>query len=255
MQNMDSYILHWWGWKLSRVWFLKWVCCVPPNIVSSRVSPQHQSSAVTISLQKLTFSAFISFITLKRFKPTKHNISVSITCSPSQRSKISNVDTFMQEFDRNYDSLTSPQKNHTRKEYCCWTLKSPSLIFEEPMMKESKNTRLTILRQNSNRSLQSADPRGAAQMINYRLAAAASKKKDNYVPRLTIIITIIRHIPENFSLQFVVCLFVGFLQMLPVQGGGEEDLRRNSGQVCLWQPDTTQRYKWHRLVIISIENG
>ena len=150
MQNMDSYILHWWGWKLSRVWFLKWVCCVPPNIVSSRVSPQHQSSAVTISLQKLTFSAFISFITLKRFKPTKHNISVSITCSPSQRSKISNVDTFMQEFDRNYDSLTSPQKNHTRKEYCCWTLKSPSLIFEEPMMKESKNTRLTILRQNSN---------------------------------------------------------------------------------------------------------
>ena len=111
MQNMDSYILHWWGWKLSRVWFLKWVCCVPPNIVSSPVSPQHQSSAVTISLQKLTFSAFISFITLKRFKPTKHNISVSITCSPSQRSKISNVDTFMQEFDRNYDSLTSPQKN------------------------------------------------------------------------------------------------------------------------------------------------
>ena len=149
----------------------------PPNIVSSPVSPQHQSSAVTISLQKLTFSAFISFITLKRFKPTKHNISVSITCSPSQRSKISNVDTFMQEFDRNYDSLTSPQKNHTRKEYCCWTLKSPSLIFEEPMMKESKNTRLTILRQNSNRSLQSADPRGAAQMINYRLAAAASKKR------------------------------------------------------------------------------
>ena len=94
-------------------------------------------------------------------------------------------------------------------------------------MKESKNKKFKHFR-----SLQSADPRGAAQMINYRLATIL-QKKDNYVPRLTIIITIIRHIPENFSLQFVVCLFVGFLQMLPVQGGGEEDLRRNSGQVCL----------------------
>ena len=125
MQNMDSYILHWWGWKLSRVWFLKWVCCVPPNIVSSPVSPQHQSSAVTISLQKLTFSAFISFITLKRFKPTKHNISVSITCSPSQRSKISNVDTFMQEFDRNYDSLTSPQKKSYKERILLLNVEEP----------------------------------------------------------------------------------------------------------------------------------
>ena len=34
-----------------------------------------------------------------------------------------------------------------------------------------------------------------------------------------------------------------------VKGGGETDLRRNSWQIRLWQPDTAQRNKWNRLVI------
>ena len=80
MQIMDSLHFALMRMKVKAVFdFWNEFVVFPPNIVSSRVSPRHQSSAVTISLQKLTFSAFISFITLKRFKPTKRNFSVSVT--------------------------------------------------------------------------------------------------------------------------------------------------------------------------------
>ena len=49
-------------------------------------------------------------------------------------------------------------------------------------------------------------------------------------------------------------LLVACLDSSCFQGGGEADLRRNSGQAGLWQPDTSQWYKWHRLVITSLPN-
>ena len=50
------------------VWFLKWVCCVSETLLVPCFQPT-SIFCVTISLQKLTFSAFISFTTLKTFKP------------------------------------------------------------------------------------------------------------------------------------------------------------------------------------------
>ena len=51
--------------------------------------------------------------------------------------------------------------------------------------------------------------------------------------------------------QFHKLMYARFenLFKLIVKGGGETDLRRNSWQIRLWQPDTAQRYKWNGLVI------
>ena len=145
----------------------------PPNIVSSPVPvPQHQSSALTISLQKLTFSVFISFITLKRFEPRKHNFSVSVTYFPSQKFKVLNVDTIKRGLSIGTLSLSIYTRHqiNSDKERILWgdlEESRPALIFEDWAIKEYSFGNLKIMLKHC-RSLQSADPRGAAQLINYR---------------------------------------------------------------------------------------